>query len=132
MDKAYNEVKLCVENNKHNLSTETLQLCLEALRITRELKHNGYSNYPTWLLASHIDNTEYVYKYFDELRTELQQNNEAEENAVGVLAQTMQHAYGAQCMKLMDKCTDTIWSSILNDALCSINFMEIAKTFYNE
>ena len=27
-------------------------------------KHNGYTNYPTWLLASSIDNDELMYNFF--------------------------------------------------------------------
>ena len=27
-------------------------------------KHNGYTNYPTWVLASEIDNNEEMYNFF--------------------------------------------------------------------
>ena len=33
-------------------------------------KHNGWSNYPTWLLASSIDNNEVMYKFFHNLSAE--------------------------------------------------------------
>lgn len=33
MEEAYKEILRCLQNNEHNVSTETLQLALEALRI---------------------------------------------------------------------------------------------------
>ncbi len=36
MENAYKEVQRCLEHNQHNVSTETLELCLEALRIVIE------------------------------------------------------------------------------------------------
>lgn len=33
MENAYEEIKRCIKNKKHNVSTETLELALEALRI---------------------------------------------------------------------------------------------------
>ena len=132
MEKAYEEVKLCVANNKHNLSSESLQMCLEALRIVKDIKHKGWTNYATWLAASYIDNNKTTYKFYNNLREELQKAAEPEENAIGVLAQTMEYQFGAEAVKLEEIANEMIWSSIINNAQCSINYYEIAKAFYKD
>ncbi len=131
MDKAYEEVKRTIMSDGHNLSTETLQLCLEALRIAKEIKHNGYTNYVTWLAAAYIDNDKNTYDFYDRLREDLHKIGEPEENAVGIIAQTMEMEFGAQAAKLENWTNNEIWSSVINDAKCSINYYEIAKNFYS-
>ncbi len=130
MKKAYEEVKLAVVNERNYLSKETLELCLEALRIIEEQKHNGYTNYPTWLVASHIDNNEKLYNTYWNLVNEMWDAREDDYNVIGILRQTIEADFSTECMKYQLKCDDTIWSSMLNH--CNkdlINYYEIAKTF---
>lgn len=133
IEKAYEEVKLCVVNNKHNLSTETLNLCLEALRILKETEHNGYSNYPTWLVASFIDNNEKLYKELQNLINEMWSAGEDDFTVIGVLAQTIEMHFGTECMGYQIKCDNTVWSSMLNHCERDlINYREIAMTMLKD
>lgn len=129
MEKAYEEVKLCLANNKHNLSTESLQLCLEALRIVKDQKHNGYTNYPTWVVASTIDNNEDLYKAYRKLRDELWDSNESEYSQIGILAQTLKFDVTTHAQKLYQLDKTGMFESILNDIVMEkINYHEIAKS----
>lgn len=133
MEHAYEEVKLCLQNNKHNISTESLQLCLEALRIVKDQKHNGYTNYPTWLVAAYISNNEEQYKFYNNLREDLIKSGEPAETAIGILAQSIQFQLDVELLNLETKCKGQIWSSILNDVHHSqINYYEVAKSFYED
>lgn len=134
MNKAYEEVKLCVENNKHNLSTETLQLCLEALRIVKDqISHNGYTNYPTWLVAAEIDNNSRKYETYREMVEKMQQEGADDDTIRSVLFKVIETDYATDCMKYQLKCVNTVWSSMLN--YCErdlINYREITDTFLND
>ena len=132
MKDAYKEVQLCLQNNQHNLSTETLQLCLEALRIVTEQEHNGWKNYPTWLVAAYIDNTEPEYNFYSNIREGLKKSEEDDQAAIGILAQTMMFDFSTDMEKIMNDHADTIWYSILNAQQKEIDYMEIAKQFYEE
>lgn len=128
MNKAYEEVKLCLANEKHNLSTETLQLCLEALRIAKDQKHNGYTNYPTWIVASTIDNNEDLYKAYQTLAAELMDSNESEYSQIGILAQSLKFDITTHAQKLYKLDKTGMFESILNDVVMEqVNYHEIAK-----
>lgn len=129
MDKAYEEVKLCLANGKHNLSTETLQLCLEALRIAKDQKHNGFTNYPTWVIASTIDNDEDLYKAYQKLKEELWDSNESEYNQLGILAQSLKFDVTTHAQKLYACDKTGMFASILNDVIMEqVNYHEIARS----
>ena len=129
MEKAYEETKLCLANGQHNLSTETLQLCLEALRVVKDQKHNGYSNYPTWVVASTIDNNEELYKAYTKLRDELWDSKEAEYTQVGILAQTLKYDVSTYAQQLYQYDKTGMFESILNDIVMEqINYHEIARS----
>lgn len=130
MEKAYEEVRLCVTNNQHNLSTETLQMCLEALREVKEKKHNGWSNYATWLCAVYVEHTQETYDYYSNLCKELQEK--PEENAIGIIAQCLEYQFRLEAIKYEEITNKTIWSSLINDAESQINYYEIAKALYEE
>lgn len=130
MEKAYEEVRLCVKNNQHNLSTETLQMCLEALREVKAKKHNGWSNYATWLCAVYVHHTRETYEYYKSLCKELQE--EQEETAVEIITSNLRMQFELEAMKYEEQANNTIWSSLINDAASQINYYEIAKALYEE
>lgn len=130
MEKAYEEVRLCVANNQHNLSTETLQMCLDALREVKEKKHNGWSNYATWLCAAYVDNTKEIFDFYKNLCKDLQE--EPEENAVEIITQSLKYQFRLEAMKYEEQANNTIWSSLINNAESQINYYEIAKALYEE
>ena len=131
MKHAYEEVKLALASEKHRyLSEETLQLCLEALRKHEEAKHNGYSNYPTWLIAAWIDNHEELYNQVIKLSDELHEAHEDRFNALGIIAQTIEAEFSTECIKYQMKCDGTVWSSMLNHVEKDlINYREVAETY---
>lgn len=130
MNKAYEEVKLAVINEKHYLSTETMEYCLEALRIVTEGKHNGYTNYPTWLVATWIDNHEDLYKKYTELGEELHEAKEDKFNALGIMAQSIELDFSTECMKYQLITNNTVWSAMLNHCEKDlINYREIAEQY---
>ena len=123
MQKAYEEIKRCLQNNEHNVSTETLQLALEALREVKEQKHNGYTNYPTWAVASVIDNNKELYDFYYGLKEELINS----ENAQAIIMNALQFDIELQMLKLFTGNENAIFQPILNDVVKEqINYHEIA------
>ena len=132
MEEAYKEIQRCLENNQHNVSTETLQLALEALRTVKEQEHNGWKNYATWLVASTVDNKEDVYNFYYKLQKELKESDTPDEEAISIIGQTMMFDFGTEALKWEAKCCDTIWSSLINDAQATIDYWSVAKRFYED
>lgn len=139
MKQAYEEVKRALLSEKHRyLSEDTLQICLEAIQEHEKKKHNGYPNYPTWLVANYIFNNEETYIFFENLKQDLLKSGEPAETAIGTLAQTMELCFGAQALKLQEYCNKTFdntnfWSSIINAVHQEdIKYWYIAKTFYED
>lgn len=143
MEEAYKEVQACLRNNQHNISTDSLQLCLEALRIILEEKHNGLTNYPTWLIASEIDNS----NFYEVCYTKTQKMKSAGKNEYEItneLAVIIRDFYERDCTKyrelIENKANKTnknyggyLWSSMLNH--CNkdlIKYREIAKRFVDD
>lgn len=143
MEEAYKEVQACIKNNQHNVSTEALQLCLEALRIVLEEEHNGMSNYPTWLVASEIDNTDFYHVCY-KLSQSLKAKGEDNFTIIGKLSRAIEDFYTADCSKyktMIEKASEksplnyggSIWTSMLNH--CDkdlINYREVARRFLND
>lgn len=132
MNKAYEEVKRAIVSKKHKyLSEETLQFCLEALREHEERKHNGYSNYPTWLLASWIANNKKYYEKYNKILDELYNDKADEYNIIGVLTQSIEADFSKECDDCIEQIYfDSIWPSLLHH--CNkdlINYREVAKSF---
>lgn len=139
MKQAYDEVKRALASEKHRyLSEDTLQICLEAIQEHEKRKHNGYPNYPTWLVANYIFNNEEAYIFYENLKQDLRRAEENDNAAIGVLTQTMMHDFGTEAMRLQEYCNksfgnDNFWSSIINATHQEdIKYWYIAKTFYED
>lgn len=139
MEKAKSEVKLALASEKHRyLSEETLQLCLEAINNVIKTEHNGYPNYETWLVANRTFNEEETYYFFSKLKQELRKEGESDQNAIGVIAQTMRNYFETESMKLQEFCNESFgnanfWSSIINAAQQEdIKYWTVAKSFYED
>ena len=139
MKQAYEEVKRALASEKHRyLSEDTLQMCLEAIQEHEKRKHNGYANYPTWLVANYIFNHEETYNFFYNLKQELLKTGETAETSIGVIAQTLQHYFATESMKLQDYCNksfgnENFWSSIINATQQEdIKYWQVAKSFYED
>lgn len=135
MKKAYEEVKLAMNSEKHRyLSEETLQLCLEALREHEETKHNGYTNYPTWLIASYLDNNNEMYQHYAEVIKEICEENTDDFIIEGILTQTIREDFAIIFERIrlaIEDNNEGIFSSMLNYIRGTINWREIARSRYN-
>ena len=128
LDKAKEEILRCLNAEDHNVSTETLELCLEALRIANENKHNGFSNYPTWYLCSYIDNDFHLYVKFGNCYFDDYYRNPDHNKNISAVAKAIEDHFSKECMEWQLKCNETIWAPILNHVEKDlINYREIAE-----
>lgn len=91
------------------------------------MSHNGYTNYATWCVASWIDNTEGVYKIFQNIANHIPESYDQDSKRSVVMV------YIKEFVNKNAPRSDNFWSSIINDILTEqINYLEIAKTILNE
>ena len=85
--------------------------------MTDHESHKGYTNYPTWLFASSIDNNEELYNFFKRLST----------TDLSTIIKTMEELLNTdiQFMKDINEC-------LLNYAKEQINLPEIARMMKEE
>lgn len=92
-------------------------------------KHNGYSNYETWTVASVIANTSNLYIFFKNLATDLINNSE---NRFNVKKTLIQHIK-VKVIDLAPKGNNPIWDPIINNIHTEvINYSEIADSILEE
>lgn len=90
-------------------------------------KHNGYTNYQTWLVAATIDNTESLYNFCKDAVKEVQEKNEKNKR-VSALTDILQN----MILSMKPHTNNMIWEPLLADAMESINYQEIARLMLEE
>ena len=94
-------------------------------------KHNGYANYPTWLLAAEIDNKESLYNNF---RSFIKKSMESEEPpSYSGVKSVLMHMLQEYAEKVEPRKNNSFWDSIINDvAKEQICYREIAEIMLKE
>lgn len=86
-------------------------------------KHNGYTNYPTWIVASTIDNVLSLHNMFYGKIIAMKREKVSRENARTILVNLLRDR-----VKAMMPGENLIWSPIINDIAANyINYIEIAE-----
>ena len=89
-------------------------------------KHNGYSNYPTWLLASTIDNYESLYNRFHNFIRNKQSTKKPPSR--DWMRSKLMHMLQDYAEKSAPRRNNSFWDGIFNDVLKEqINYYEIAE-----
>lgn len=90
--------------------------------------YNGWSNYETWLVKLWIDNDQGSHEYWGEQAREAIENaNFDKDDAVSSLADMLQSEHEEAMPKVHG-----VFSDLLNAALGSVNWQEIARNMVDE
>ena len=87
--------------------------------------YNGWTNYETWLANLWMSEGDADY-YIDQARNLLADGNDVA-NSVRELAANMRSDYGDQVADMADRGLSGMMNDLLNAALCSVNWREIAE-----
>lgn len=96
--------------------------------------YNGWTNYETWNVALHIDNEQSSQEYWRERAYKCQAeyphhkwNDEAKANGIRDLADELKDSHEENAPEL-----EGTYGDLLNAALSSVNWYEIAKNMIEE
>ena len=103
-------------------------------------KHNGYTNYETWVINLWISNEEASYNYYRDLARNIY--NKAwdtkylskYEEACRNLAHELEATYQSNMADILEKsgAENTVWSDLIGNALSNVNWHEIAGQLLDE
>lgn len=105
---------------------ESLETAHQALKEIASIRHNGYSNYPTWLLASYIDNTEHLYTFFNNLAASIEKENKDPLTKNSIMIQSLKEFVESKIPYIKND----FYIDLLNASIEMIDFPEIAKTYF--
>jgi hypothetical protein len=87
--------------------------------------YNGWTNYETWLANLWMAEGDIEY-YFDQVR-ELRRDKLEPSDIARHIADNMRSDYGDQVSDAMERGLSGMMNDLLNAALCSVNWREIAE-----
>ena len=90
--------------------------------------YNGWTNYETWLVVVHIENTESLYHYIHNFIKEKIRNPPQRMEMTSMLMEKIEDLLD----KLQPKKCETIWTDLMSAARGRINFYEIAESLLND
>lgn len=90
-------------------------------------KHNGWSNYPTWVVISTFDNVESLYNFSKDAVKEVKENYSENEH-ISALAHLLKNTVES----MAPYTNNMIWGPLINNELQTINFPEIARSMLEE
>lgn len=95
---------------------------------TEDKKHNGWTNYETWLVALWLDNEQYYQERCNEMALE-----ERDAYNLGKQIEEMLDAdhpfHGDNASKENQMYAASFWSDLINSAMRDVNYFEIAEHY---
>lgn len=103
---------------------ESLETAHQALKEIANTRHNGYTNYPTWLLAAYMDNTEEIYNFFCNLANQVDQNYPDELSKVSMMIQSIKEWIESKKPE-----TKPPYKDLLDAVIETVDFKDIAADY---
>lgn len=91
------------------------------------MSHNGWTNYPTWLVVSTFDNVESLYNFSKDAVKEVKEKF-SEDERISQLAHLLKNTVES----MAPHTNNMIWGPLINNELQTINFPEIARNMLEE